>query len=183
MDSLTLLVAQPNGTFMYDHSGVLQPTISSTGLRRPSSRSTARAGPRRRTARAIPFLGNSRLDRRQAQLLVHQRGALLVRVQGRRGPGRSSATTTCGSSSTASWPSIWAASTAAEGSITLDARPPRPQFNLTKGKVYEIACSRPSASRRQSSYKLTLGQFNRTHTDLQRRCGDGIVNGSESCDR
>ena len=40
------------------------------------------------------------------------------------------------------------------------------------------------AERRQSrsSYKLTLGQFSRTHTTCTPSCGDGVVNGTEQCD-
>ncbi len=68
-----------------------------------------------------------------------------------------------------------------EGSITLDPAAAT-KFNLTKGKVYEIALFQAERKQSQSSYKLTVGQFSRTHTVCKDRCGDGIVNGSESCD-
>jgi len=70
---------------------------------------------------------------------------------------------------------------AVEGSITLD-NAAATRFNLTKGKVYEIVLFQAERKQTQSSYKLTVGQFNRTHTACKDRCGDGIVNGSESCD-
>jgi fibro-slime domain-containing protein len=70
---------------------------------------------------------------------------------------------------------------AAEGSITLD-NPTATKFNLNKGKVYEIVLFQAERKQTQSSYKLTVGQFNRTHTTCKDHCGDGIVNGSESCD-
>jgi fibro-slime domain-containing protein len=69
----------------------------------------------------------------------------------------------------------------AEGVITLDPATAT-KFNLTKGKVYEIALFQAERKQTQSSYKLTVGQFNRTHTVCTARCGDGVVNGSESCD-
>ena len=70
---------------------------------------------------------------------------------------------------------------AVAGSITLD-NATATRFNLTKGKVYEIVLFQAERRVEQSSYKLTIGQFNRTHTDCRARCGDGVVNGSEQCD-
>jgi fibro-slime domain-containing protein len=70
---------------------------------------------------------------------------------------------------------------AVEGSITLD-NATATKFGLSKGKVYEIVLFQAERKQTRSSYKLTIGQFNRTHTDCQDRCGDGVVNGSESCD-
>ena len=67
------------------------------------------------------------------------------------------------------------------GSITLN-NATATTFNLTKGKVYEIALFQAERKTIQSSYKLTVGQFNRTYTDCRDRCGDGIINGSELCD-
>jgi len=70
---------------------------------------------------------------------------------------------------------------AAEGTITLDG-PTATKFNLTKGKVYEIALFQAERKQTRSSYKLTVGQFSRTHTNCKDRCGDGVVNGGEACD-
>jgi len=67
------------------------------------------------------------------------------------------------------------------GSITLD-NANATKFNLTKSKVYEIALFQAERKTTESGYRLTVGQFNRTHTVCTARCGDGIVNGSESCD-
>jgi fibro-slime domain-containing protein len=70
---------------------------------------------------------------------------------------------------------------ATEGTITLD-NATATKFNMTKGKVYEIALFQAERKTIESSYKLTVGQFSRTHTACKDRCGDGVVNGSESCD-
>ncbi len=70
---------------------------------------------------------------------------------------------------------------AASGSITLDATAAT-TFNLTVGNIYEIVVFQAERRVTQSSYKLTLGVFNRTHTVCSPRCGDGVVNGTESCD-
>jgi fibro-slime domain-containing protein len=70
---------------------------------------------------------------------------------------------------------------ASAGSVTLDATTAT-TFNLTVGKIYEIVIFQAERKITRSSYKLTLGQFNRTHTDCSPRCGDGVINGSETCD-
>ncbi len=67
------------------------------------------------------------------------------------------------------------------GTITLD-NATATRFGLTKGRVYEIVLFQAERKQTRSSYKLTIGQFNRTHTDCRDRCGDGVVNGSEQCD-
>jgi fibro-slime domain-containing protein len=66
---------------------------------------------------------------------------------------------------------------ATRGSVTLGAA-----SGLTAGRVYEIVVFQAERNMNQSSYKLTLGQFNRTHTVCTALCGDGIVNGYEQCD-
>jgi fibro-slime domain-containing protein len=70
---------------------------------------------------------------------------------------------------------------AATGTITLDATTAT-QFNLTVGKTYEIVIFQAERRQSRSSYKLTVGKFNRTHTVCTPKCGDGIINGSEICD-
>jgi fibro-slime domain-containing protein len=68
-----------------------------------------------------------------------------------------------------------------EGTITLDEATAN-TFKLSKGKVYEIAVFQAERKQSQSSYRLTLGQFNRTQTSCAARCGDGVINGTETCD-
>jgi fibro-slime domain-containing protein len=70
---------------------------------------------------------------------------------------------------------------ASPGKITLDAATAT-AFGLTVGKVYEIVVFQAERHVVRSSYKLTLGQFNRTHTVCTAKCGDGVVNGTEACD-
>jgi fibro-slime domain-containing protein len=70
---------------------------------------------------------------------------------------------------------------AAPGSITLDATAAT-TYSLTVGKIYEIVVFQAERKVTQSSYKLTIGQFNRTRTDCTPRCGDGVINGTETCD-
>ena len=70
---------------------------------------------------------------------------------------------------------------ASPGAVTLDATAAA-RFGLTVGKVYEIVVFQAERHVCGSSYKLTLGQFNRLHTVCTPKCGDGIVNGDEVCD-
>ena len=70
---------------------------------------------------------------------------------------------------------------AASGSITLDAATAT-RFNLTPGRIYEIAVFQAERRLCSSSYKLTLGSFARKTTSCAPRCGDGIVNSAEVCD-
>jgi fibro-slime domain-containing protein len=70
---------------------------------------------------------------------------------------------------------------ASPGSVKLDAAAAT-TYGLTVGRVYEIVVFQAERHVNQSSYKLTLGQFNRTHTVCEATCGDGIVNGYEQCD-
>jgi fibro-slime domain-containing protein len=70
---------------------------------------------------------------------------------------------------------------ASPGSVTLNAATAT-TYGLTVGRVYEIVVFQAERHVNQSSYKLTLGQFNRTHTVCEATCGDGIVNGYEQCD-
>jgi len=70
---------------------------------------------------------------------------------------------------------------ASSGGITLDAAT-AVQFGLTVGNVYEIAIFQAERHVCNSSYKLTLGKFDRKRTVCAAKCGDGIVNGDEICD-
>jgi fibro-slime domain-containing protein len=178
VDTLTLL-AQPNGTFMYDHSSYWSTDLSmwlrpyffpldGRGWAAPGGPelsylgSTVGDGSKHNFSFTselrywFEFKGGEYLDFiGDDDVWVFLNGKLAVDLGG--------------------------IHEAAEGSITLD-NATATRFNLTKGKVYEIALFQAERKQTQSSYKLTVGQFNRTHTDCKDHCGDGIVNGSESCD-
>jgi cysteine-rich repeat protein len=70
---------------------------------------------------------------------------------------------------------------ATNGSVTLDAAAAT-TYGLTQHQIYEIVVFQAERRLSQSSYKLTIGQFNRTRTVCTPACGDGIVNGTEICD-
>jgi fibro-slime domain-containing protein len=177
VDSLTL-IGQPNGTFVYDHSSYysqdlkmwLRPAffpLDNRGWAAPGGPEVPFLGVTTDGTRHnfsftselrywFEFKGNEYLDFiGDDDVWVFLNGKLAVDLGG--------------------------IHEAREGSITLDAATAT-KFNLTKGKVYEIALFQAERKQTQSSYKLTVGQFNRTHTVCTARCGDGIVNGSESCD-
>ena len=178
VDSITLL-GQPNGTFMYDHSSYYSSDLKM--WLRPAFFPLDGKGWAAPGGPELPFLGTCDLDNskhnfsftselrywfefRGGETLdfigdddvwVFLNGKLAVDLGG--------------------------IHEAAAGSITLDAATAT-KFSLTKGKVYEIALFQAERKQTRSSYKLTVGQFNRTHTDCRDRCGDGVINGSESCD-
>jgi fibro-slime domain-containing protein len=69
---------------------------------------------------------------------------------------------------------------ALSGSVDLDAK--ANDFGLTKNNIYEIVVFQAERHISKSSYKLTIGKFNRTRTLCSPSCGDGVVNGTEECD-
>jgi fibro-slime domain-containing protein len=176
VDTLTLL-GQPNGTFMYDHSSYYSSDIKQ--WLRPAFFPLDNKGWAAPGGPEIPFLGTCDLDNSKHNfsftselrywfefkggetlefigdddVWVFLNGKLAVDLGG--------------------------IHEAAAGSITLDAATAT-KFNLTKGKVYEIALFQAERKQTRSSYKLTVGQFNRTHTVCKDRCGDGIINGGEA---
>jgi fibro-slime domain-containing protein len=178
VDTITLL-GQPNGTFMYDHSSYYSSDLKM--WLRPAFFPLDNKGWAAPGGPEIPFLGTCDLDNSKHNfsftselrywfefkggetldfigdddVWVFLNGTLAVDLGG--------------------------IHEAAEGAITLDG-PTATKFNLTKGNVYEIALFQAERKQTRSSYKLTVGQFNRTHTVCKDRCGDGIVNGSEACD-
>jgi fibro-slime domain-containing protein len=70
---------------------------------------------------------------------------------------------------------------AAAGTVTLNPAKAT-EFGLQPNQIYEIAVFQAERHVTKSSYKLTIGQFNRTRTECTATCGDGIINGAEICD-
>jgi len=70
---------------------------------------------------------------------------------------------------------------ATNGSVTLDPAAAT-KYGLTQHQIYEIVVFQAERRLTQSSYKLTIGQFNRTRTVCAPTCGDGVINGNEICD-
>jgi fibro-slime domain-containing protein len=178
VDTLALL-HQPDGTFMYDHSSYYSSDIKM--WLRPAFFPLDNKGWAAQGGPEIPFLGTCDLDNSKHNfsftselhywfefkggetldfigdddVWVFLNGTLAVDLGGLH--------------------------EAEPGSITLTDTTAK-KFNMTKGKVYEIALFQAERKQTRSSYKLTLGQFSRVRTNCEDRCGDGIVNGSEVCD-
>jgi len=178
------LVQQPDGTFLYDHSGVYAGGAWTTpaffplddkGWATPAT-GTDPAGPE------VPFLETCDLDRAKHNFSFTSEVRYWFEYQG------GEALSFIGDDD------VWVfvngklavdlggVHLAAAGSVTLDDTTAT-TFNLTKGKIYEIIIFQAERKISRSSYKLTLGKFNRTHTSCAPRCGDGVVNGSETCDQ
>jgi fibro-slime domain-containing protein len=172
------LVEQTNGTFLYDHSGVYSGGKWTTPAFFPlddKGWATPPDGPE------IPFLETCDQDKAKHNFSFTSEVRYWFEYQG------GEALSFIGDDD------VWVfvngklavdlggVHQAASGSVTLDATAAT-TFNLTVGKIYEIVIFQAERKISRSSYKLTLGKFNRTYTDCSPRCGDGVINGSESCD-
>jgi fibro-slime domain-containing protein len=174
------LVAQTNGTYVYDHSGVYNRTtgawttpaffaLDGRGWATPPD------GPE------IPWLETSTVDSAKHNFSFTSEVRYWFEYQGGE------------SLSFIGDDDVWVfvngklavdlggVHGAQPGSITLDATAAT-TFSLTVGKIYEIVVFQAERKIVQSSYKLTIGQFNRTRTECTPRCGDGVINGTETCD-
>jgi fibro-slime domain-containing protein len=177
------LVEQADGTFLYDHSGVYSGgqwttpaffPLDDKGWATPANGADA-AGPE------VDFLQTCDLDKAKHNFSFTSEVRYWFEYQG------GEALSFIGDDD------VWVfvngklavdlggVHLAASGSVTLDATTAA-TFNLTVGKIYEIVIFQAERRVSRSSYKLTLGKFNRTYTDCTPKCGDGVINGAETCD-
>ena len=177
IDTLTF-VAQADGTYLYDNSGVYRNGAWTTPAFFPLDDrgwATPPDGPE------IPFLGTCDLDRAKHNFSFTSEVRYWFEYQGGEALSFTGDDDVFVFLNAKLAVDLGGVHVAANGSVTLDATTAG-QFNLTMGKIYEIVVFQAERRQSRSSYKLTIGKFNRTRTVCTPKCGDGVINGSETCD-
>ncbi|MBN9685158.1 DUF4215 domain-containing protein [Corallococcus sp. NCSPR001] len=71
---------------------------------------------------------------------------------------------------------------ATSGTVSLADGPTVAGLGLVKGKIYEVVVFQAERHTSQSSYKLTLNNFETQRTECKSTCGNGTVDPGETCD-